>query len=615
YYVRSYATNSAGTNYGAEVSFTTKGTYAIAASSNDNAKGSVSGSGTKDVGASVSLTATPANSSYRFVNWTVSGTQVSTSNPYIFAASADIALVANFDVVAIAIAGGTNTNASSFASCATCDMAVTGTNTTLSVDEPKEVNNVTVAAGSNLKLGSNTLTVNGDVVFSSDNTSSFSANIGTGGISIVGGGKVSFVKNMDGAHWYFMSFPVDIVVADIKQADGSEIGALGADFIVKYYDGAKRATGSTGSNLVEVSKSATLTAKKGYIFGISNGPYSVKFPLPNSIVASEGTTADSKKIPADANPATNGANPTVHKGWNLVGQPFLSKYPYSGTNVGAANMLFPGDATGTTYDLKDNTKGKIIDPFAAYFVQVDDGLGFSFDAAGRVNAPAAVAVASTDRVQLNFTSATGTDETDIVMDNAETTDYKIGSDFEKTIGTGTARPQIYTSIAGVNYAKNALPMSNVVNLPLGVYTKTAGKTTISIDSSLAPGLSKLLLTDTKANPVTVTDLLTSSYSYNATAGTDNTRFVITAQHVPTGIETITEGDLDGATIKMVDGKLLLDNLNAKTSVRVFDAIGRLVTNRTTSNNSLAIPLNSEGVYTIQLLSGVRSWTKKIVYNR
>ncbi|MEI8086065.1 MAG: YDG domain-containing protein [Paludibacter sp.] len=613
YYVRSYATNSAGTSYGAEVSFTTLGTYSIAASA--YGAGSVSGTGTKDAGATVTLTATPDNSTtHRFVNWMEGSTIVSSANPYIFTATAAKTLVANFDVIAIAIAGGTNTNASTFASCATCDMAVTGTNTTLSVDEPKEVKNVTVAAGSNLKLGSNTLTVNGDVVFSSDNTSSFSANIGTGSIVVPVGKTVSYVKYMDGSHWYFMSFPVPITVSAIKQANGSDIGTLGADLIIKYYDGANRASGSIGSNW-KPNTDLVLTAKKGYIFGINNGPYSVKFPLPNSIVLSEGTTADSKKIPAAENPATNGANPTVHKGWNLVGQPFLSKYPYSGANVEALNMYFPGDITGTTYDLEDNSTGKTIDPFAAYFVQVNDAAGFSFDAAGRVNAPASVAVELSDRVQLNFTSTTGTDRTILVMDNAETTDYKIGSDFEKTIGTGTPRPQIYTSIAGVNYAKNALPMSSVVNLPVGVYTKTAGKTIISVDATLAPGLSQLLLTDTKATPVAVTDLLLTSYAYDATAGTDNTRFKITAQRVPTGIETINEGDNNVATIKMVNGKLLLDNLNAKTSVRVYDAIGRLVTSKTSYNNSLAIPLNTEGIYTIQLVSGVRSWTKKIVYNR
>ena len=57
--------------------------------------GTVTGGGTYNSGASVTVTATP-NAGYAFVNWTESGTQVSTNASYTFTASVNRTLVANF---------------------------------------------------------------------------------------------------------------------------------------------------------------------------------------------------------------------------------------------------------------------------------------------------------------------------------------------------------------------------------------------------------------------------------------------------------------------------------------------------------------------------------------
>ncbi len=58
--------------------------------------GTVAGAGVYEEGASVTLTATPADG-YKFVNWTVAGAEVSTANPYTFTAEADVTVTANFE--------------------------------------------------------------------------------------------------------------------------------------------------------------------------------------------------------------------------------------------------------------------------------------------------------------------------------------------------------------------------------------------------------------------------------------------------------------------------------------------------------------------------------------
>jgi hypothetical protein len=70
-------------------------THNITTASNPAIGGSTTGAGAYATGASVTVTATPANG-YSFVNWTENGSQVSPTASYQFTASANRSLVANF---------------------------------------------------------------------------------------------------------------------------------------------------------------------------------------------------------------------------------------------------------------------------------------------------------------------------------------------------------------------------------------------------------------------------------------------------------------------------------------------------------------------------------------
>ena len=70
--------------------------YTVSASAEN---GTVAGAGQYEEGTQATLTATAAEG-YEFVNWTVADSVVSTENPYTFAVTADIALVANFEQAA-----------------------------------------------------------------------------------------------------------------------------------------------------------------------------------------------------------------------------------------------------------------------------------------------------------------------------------------------------------------------------------------------------------------------------------------------------------------------------------------------------------------------------------
>lgn len=69
--------------------------YAVTATANDAAMGTVAGAGTYTHGTEVTLTATP-DEGYEFVNWTVAGEEVADEATYTFVVKANVELVANF---------------------------------------------------------------------------------------------------------------------------------------------------------------------------------------------------------------------------------------------------------------------------------------------------------------------------------------------------------------------------------------------------------------------------------------------------------------------------------------------------------------------------------------
>ena len=492
-------------------------------------------------------------------------------------------------------------NASALADCATCNVTVANTGT-FTIDAAKTYNSITVESGGKLNTTA-PLTVGNLILKAVKDESSFSSIID----ATITATSAKLFKTIDDTKWYYMAFPCDVTVADITKSNGESIGVLGTDWFIKYYDGEQRGNNGTAqTNWKHIEAIPTLTANRGYIFGLKTGTVELSIPLNSSVLEAESTD---KNIAVAAN---KGAAANTNHGWNLIGHPYMSKYNAQ-SNASAPDYMIMPNSDGKTYSQTSKGAGTLpadLKPFAAYFVQVGAAGNIGFGRNGRQNVPASVAAEVSENIRLNLTTATGADYTYLIMDNDQTTEYQIGEDMVKWLGTGTDVPQVYTLIGDVSYAFNALPMASVVNLPIGLYTKNAGASTISVNALQAPSLSKLLLTDKTEN--ITTDLLVSDYSFNATAGSNNTRFVISAQRVPTADQISL---IDAPSVISSNGKVVINELSPKTNIRIYDATGRLVMSKVATERSIEIPLQVVGMYAVHIDAGIKNWTIKIVNNK
>ena len=110
--------------------------------------------------------------------------------------------------------------------------------------------------------------------------------------------------------------------------------------------------------------------------------------------------------------------------------------------------------------------------------------------------------------------------------------------------------------------------------------------------------------------------MANNYTFTAAAGTNATRFSISAQRITTQNDLIAneigESQLIITPIA-IGAKLIINNLSDIATVRVYDALGRMVANKTANGNSLEIKLNVSGIYSVQLQSGTKVSTRKIIF--
>ncbi|MBR4431960.1 MAG: T9SS type A sorting domain-containing protein, partial [Paludibacteraceae bacterium] len=470
-------------------------------------------------------------------------------------------------------------------------------------------------------------------------------------LKIVQPNGVYFDLRIDPSNWHYITLPYDCDLDKVTFSDGTK-AVLGTDYIVGWYDGAYRAAHKDGG-WTNVEAGATLKKGLGYIISLP-GDGTVKrelrFPMANEVVAKEKTNKTIQGLYAYGGDQDIETLRPNHRGWNMIGNPYL--YTYHTDIMGsplATGYLVP-DSTVTPWDgtmvIKKGTSGlryivepidngwsgyrqvtlDNMNPFTAYFVQIgtktdgsedptaEQGVNFVASSINRSAAPRRMMAAEEDNhpvwygVEL-IAPNNQKDNTTLLISNKFTDGYDMMDDLVKQRGD-YYNYYPYPVLASRNnegeMAFNALPdvSAAVVGVPLNYYAYAAGTYTFATDSRFdLEEVKSALLFDATQNEYY--DLLESNHSFSLAKGNNTNRFklFVTVERkkpqIPTDVDNIlTDGKL---SLIAIDKTLVLSGLTDAASIYVYDMSGKLIKGERTSGNGIwRATVPAQGVYFVRV---------------
>ncbi len=533
--------------------------------------------------------------------------------------------------------------------CETCDVVVKGGNVTLTHNGQTaypQINDLYVYPGAKVnvtdgvyKVNSVTLRSEGDVVphliMPADDKGIETQKT-----------TVNFTKRIINDRYYFFSLPFDCKVSDIQLSNGG--GEYGRDFLIKYYDGAKRAQdGSKSSNWVALAADGVLSAGQGYNLAVSSDqPTEVVFPMTVSNKALHTLDNQAKNIAVtphgfDSDGTQSSTLTPNNLGWNLVGNPYFTIYGTGSLNdedMKAGQLVLnletneyewqTEDVYLTIPDINEANKvstykqvlasGEALPPFYGFFVQVNGSGTLDYEAGKRAwSAPARYAhsVANERPVYVGISLSDGkqTDETSLAINDRFTQAYEIGADLEKMIGFGD-KPQVYVKDDAYRYAFKALNENDAAATnTIGVYLPTKEATTYTFDVMRKYDLSRVqgvYLTDHVAG--TMTNLLQRKYTFTTGYAYTNNRFSLSVVLAPKAVTSLTNTEIGWSVWQDAPQHIRIQGLSVGDDVRVVDATGKLVEHVTVIDTATQFSLPTAGAYCVQVIGVNGLEVRKVV---
>lgn len=358
-------------------------------------------------------------------------------------------------------------------------------------------------------------------------------------------GELSENVLTDDGKWYFLTMPFDMRVGDIvakNYATGEK-----TSYAIRYYDGASRAINGNSGNWKNYSADDIIPAGTGFIYQTAKEAKS-KFVAQNN-AAKQYILSNNEFVKALA---ANDSEVTANKGWNLVGNPWQTYY-----NIHKLNFTAP--ITVWNYQNNRYDAYSIIDddyaikPLEAIFVQCPDEINsISFPIDGRQltdvidsqNAVPRKRAAGMGRklIDIELTNGEQSDKTRFVLNPNAKLDYETTCDASKFFSMESGVPQIYTIQNGVQMAINERPADNGV-VKIGIMIPENGTYTIKSERNM---LTDAVLVDLQSGKET--PLATEDYTFNAEAGTIDSRFELHLVAGTTGIKNLNQNRQDSEAV-------------------------------------------------------------------
>lgn len=398
---------------------------------------------------------------------------------------------------------------------------------------------------------------------------------------------INFDISVDKRNYYPFAVPFRVKVSDVDYVNSTlaDASTYGTHYVIKTYDGAGRAeNGVVDDNWTVVplkdknNDDVYLEPGRGYIMtAVSIPAYGggvIRFPMKNvsntwTTLGEQGTVSETSKnvirVTSHTGEATSGGGANNrHKGWNMLGVPFMSCYT-SGTDMytgeGTADLMtgrmtLSGDPADPyawesgsvvyvsvpTHDFSeyiqtDITSAKLL-PGWSFFIQVGTTGNLSFlttqqreDSDMPIYAPQRTTDSTLTKIRtgviLSSESGEASDKFGLIISDRYTSDYEVGADLEKLFGNGYTLAT-YSLSLGTRLAFNALSTADAAQvIPVGYRAPADGQYTFVLNPRYpTDGLLRLELIDYQTGDLT--DLLTSSYTFTTARTQDDTRFAIHA---------------------------------------------------------------------------------------
>ena len=632
---------------GASGSISTLAIYSITTASNDNAKGTMSSAGgTYDEGTSMSFTATPTSGSYRFVNWTEGGAFVSVANPYTFSASTNRTLVANFDGYTATITG--NTNASTIADCATCDVTVVNAGF-LIIDANKTYNSLTIAGGGKVTLNdTKSLTVTNNLNINSDTngTGTFVDNNISGELTV--NGTTSVNQNLTtGRNWYIAS-PVTVASSSVFNVPTNQL---------YWYDETNGSSATLDWPLITTNTS--LNVAQGYVAYLTgSNPVTVTF-TGGSLNTGDITTGVNG-VPALTSTSAAGD----YQGYNLSGNPYPSylnaMMAINNANTTAGSTVIDPtiwyrtqsletvptyyfETVNTTSGIGTNCAGTgkvtgYIPPMQAFWVHVaSTPASLTFNNSMRAHAcnvpvgkgtvpttplkaPSAQNTAQ-QLLRLQVSNGTNSDEA-IVYVNPNASNGFDNYDSQKMTNNNAAIPEIYTTVGNEKLVINGMnSIAPDTEIPLGFTTGQSNAFSIkATEISNFDSDTKVYLKDNLLN--TEQDLTDgTAYTFASDVASTTSRFsvVFKSVGVTTSIQAASgSGDQSALIYKNANNQITAvcnGSISDDAYISVYNALGqKLEIKKITGTTTVIDRSFISGVYVVTVNNGGKSTTRKVILN-
>lgn len=357
--------------------------------------------------------------------------------------------------------------------------------------------------------------------------------------------------------WHFVTLPFDMKVSDIVTENG-------ASYAIRYYDGASRAQFGTGSNWKNYSPDDIIPAGTGFIYQTSSEGWT-KFKAQNN--ASKQYLFSNKIFTKSLNQHESDVN--ANKGWNLVGNPWLSYFSIHRLNFTAPITVWDiRNQTYSAYSIIDDDYAIL--PLQAFFVQCPDEVSsISFPIEGRqltnviesqsgARQPGWTPADERRLMDIELSNGEQGDKTRLVVNPQAKMDYETTCDASKFLSLDASVPQIYTIQDGEQMAINERPAGDGM-IKLGVILPSDGTYTIKSERN---ALTEAVLVDNENG--TETNLAYNAYTFSAPAGATDTRFELhlSAANI-TGISNVKSTVSEETSSKMynLNGQRVSGNKN------------------------------------------------------